>query len=223
MPAENENEIENTEVIENDDEPTLEDVISQAIDEVTPDDVLEANKDTSETDTGAEQTPEEIAAAEAAAAAEAEQTPEEIAAAAEAAEQTPEEIAAAEAAAEAEQTPEQKAAAEAVEAAKTPEEKAAAEAAVTAATAEAAKEVDPVNDPIPESTNAKTATRIKSLIDIAKDTTHRAEQADEIVQRIADTGADPKQYANTLGFLALYNSADPAQRKQALADRKSVV
>ena len=231
-----ENKDSETEIVEID-ETELLDVISAAVDAVTPDDVLAANKETAEIEGGAEQTPEEKAAAEAEAAeaaAAAEQTPEEkvaaeAAAAAEAA-KTPEEKAADEAAAvaaaEAAKTPEEKAvdeAAAAVEAAKTPEEKAAAAEAVTAAAAAVAAKVDPINDPIPESTNAKTATRIKSLIQITKDVTARADQADEIVQQITDTGADPDQYANTLGFLKLYNSKDPAMRKQALIAAEGVV
>jgi hypothetical protein len=114
--------------------------------------------------------------------------------------------------------------AEAAVAAMTPEEKEAAEKKVVDdAAAEAAAKADPINDPIPESTKAETATRIKALIDIAKDNTERADQANEIVERITATGADPDQYANTLGFLTLYNSEDPAQRKQALAAAEGVV
>ncbi len=252
-PEDGEEEVVNTEV----DETELLDVISAAVDEVTPDDVLAANKETVEIEGGAEQTPEEKAAAEAAAA---EQTPEEKAAdekaaaekaaeekaAAEAFEKlTPEEKAAdekaaAEKAAEEKvvadkKAAEEKAAAEAFEKL-TPEEKAAAEKVADKKVADkkvaeekaaeekaAAEKADPINDPIPESTKAETATRIKALIEIAKDNTTRADQADEIVAQITDTGADPDQYANTLGFLRLYNSTDPVMRKQALTAAEGVV
>ena len=164
-PENDENEDESTEV----DEAALLDAISDAVDEVTPDDVLEAND-----------------------------------------ERTDDEKAADAAAVEADE------AAAAAEAAKTPEEKAADEAA-------AAAKLDPINDPIPESTNEKTATRIKSLIEIAKGTTQAASERDEILQAVQDTGADPDQYANTLGFLTLYNSEKPADRQQALAVAEGMV
>ena len=48
-------------------------------------------------------------------------------------------------------------------------------------------------------------------------------QRDEIVERIQATGADPDQYANTLGFLQLYNSTETSQRKQALTVARGLV
>ena len=83
--------------------------------------------------------------------------------------------------------------------------------------------LDPVNDPIPESTNEKTAERIKSLIGLVKGKNDSEAQRDEIVDRIQETGTDPEQYANTLGFLQMYNSTDPAIRKQALEVARGVV
>jgi hypothetical protein len=84
-------------------------------------------------------------------------------------------------------------------------------------------ELDPVNDPIPESTNEKTAERIKSLISLVKDKSGSEDQRDEILQQITDTGTDADQYANTLGFLKLYNSTDATQRKQALEVARGLV
>ena len=84
-------------------------------------------------------------------------------------------------------------------------------------------EPDHINDPIPESTNEKTAERIKSLIEIAKQQTARGDQGDEIVATITATGADPEQFTNTLGFLAMYNSQDPEQRRKALEVARGVV
>ena len=84
-------------------------------------------------------------------------------------------------------------------------------------------ELDPVNDPIPESTNEKTAERIKSLIGLVKDKSDSEDQRNEIVEQITQTGTDPEQYANTLGFLKLYNSTDPTQRKQALEVARGLV
>lgn len=188
---------------EEENDAALLDVISEAIDAETDPEALAASKP--------EETAEEIAARETEEAAAATKEAEE-AAAAEAA-KTPEEIAADEAAA----TKEAEDAAAAAEAAKTPEEKAA-----DAAAAEEA-EVDPINDPIPEATNEKTAARIKSLIDIAKENTTRGDNGDEIVERITATGTDANQYANTLGFLSMYNSTDPDMRKKALAVARGVV
>ncbi len=81
----------------------------------------------------------------------------------------------------------------------------------------AAGEVDPLNDPIPESTNEKTATRIQSLIGTVKEQNSLIDERNEIVEAIVETGSTPEQYTQTLGFLTMYNSNDPAQRKQALA------
>jgi len=86
-----------------------------------------------------------------------------------------------------------------------------------------ADKADPVNDPIPESTNEKTAERIKSLIGLVKDKSGSEDQRNEIVEQIQATGTDPEQYANTLGFLKLYNSKDSAQRKQALDVARGIV
>ena len=209
----NESENNNDEPVEPTEEEqaaALDKAVSDGVDEATPTITPEKEDD--------DQTPEEKAAAAEAEAAEA--------AAAET--QTPEEKAAAEAeavaAAEA-QTPEEKAAAEAEAAAaaeaQTPEEKAAAEAE-TAAAAEAEK-VDPVNDPIPESTNEKTSERIKSLIGIIKEKETAEVQRDEILDEINATGAQPEQYAATLGFLKLYNSTDATERKQALVVARGLV
>ena len=86
-----------------------------------------------------------------------------------------------------------------------------------------AADADHVNDPIPEATNEKTATRIRSLIELVKGKDASEAQRDEIVERITDTGADPEQYANTLGFLKLYNSADVKDRKTALEVMRGMV
>ncbi len=85
------------------------------------------------------------------------------------------------------------------------------------------KELDPLNDPIPESTNEKTAERIKSLIGLVKSSNESVGQRDEILEQITQTGTDADQYANTLGFLKLYNSKDTGERKQALAVARGLV
>jgi len=82
---------------------------------------------------------------------------------------------------------------------------------------------DPLNDPVPESLNESTQKRIHSLIDIAKERTTEAEQGQEIISAVVDAGADPDQFANTLGFLKLYNSSDEVDRKAALKAARGVV
>jgi hypothetical protein len=86
-----------------------------------------------------------------------------------------------------------------------------------------AEDPDPVNDPIPESTNEKTKARIESLIGIIKDKESAEVQRDEIVDQIVSTGAQPEQYAATLGFLKLYNSTNTEERKQALTVARGLV
>lgn len=88
---------------------------------------------------------------------------------------------------------------------------------------DAEKELDPVNDPIPESTKEETATRIKSLIGIIKEKETAEVQRDEILDEINATGAEPEQYAATLGFLKLYNSDNTTDRKQALLVARGLV
>lgn len=82
---------------------------------------------------------------------------------------------------------------------------------------------DPVNDPIPASLKKETQERIKSLIGIAKEAQTHTQQRDEIVSRITETGATPEQYANTLGFLKLYNSDNVEERKTALQVARGIV
>ncbi len=88
---------------------------------------------------------------------------------------------------------------------------------------DSADEADPINDPIPESTNEKTKERIQSLIGIAKEQTAAADQGREILAAIESTGADPQQYAATLAFIKLYNSDKPDDRRQALEAARGVV
>lgn len=85
------------------------------------------------------------------------------------------------------------------------------------------EESDPINDPIPESTNEKTKARIESLIGIIKEKDAAESQRDEIVDIITSTGADADQYAATLGFLKLYNSTNTEERKQALGIARGLV
>jgi hypothetical protein len=127
--------------------------------------------------------------------------------------------------------------ADAEEGAKTPEEEAAAAAAATAAAAEAAakgekpedkgkKKPDVLEDPIPKDLKPETQTRMRELIKIGKEKTIEAQQATENLNALVDgvkaAGVTPQQYGETLSWLKLFNSGDPAQQAQALELVESV-
>lgn len=82
------------------------------------------------------------------------------------------------------------------------------------------KKSDPVNDPIDKTLKPATQERIRTLIDRTKEAEGRAEKAAQdfnyLVQGVQATGASPEQYHETLSWLSLFNSADPAQQRQAL-------
>lgn len=110
----------------------------------------------------------------------------------------------------------------------------AAEAAAAAADAAAAKGAkdgkgdkpgeqkapDALNDPIPKDLAPKTQERMRTLIKTAKEVTadrDRVQQDfDYLVQGVQSTGATPEQYGETLSWLKLFNSQDPAQQEKAL-------
>lgn len=82
------------------------------------------------------------------------------------------------------------------------------------------KQADPVADPIPKDLKPETQQRIRTLIDRTKEAETRATEAqqnfDYMVNGLQAVGATPEQYGETLSFLALFNSNDAAQQKQAL-------
>lgn len=82
------------------------------------------------------------------------------------------------------------------------------------------KEPDALNDPIPEGLNAKTTQRIRTLIERTRSAEEKAQTAESdfnyLVQGVQSTGATPEQYGETLAWLKLFNSRDPAQQKKAL-------
>jgi hypothetical protein len=85
---------------------------------------------------------------------------------------------------------------------------------------------DPINDPIPENLKKETSERIRSLIDTAKTVTAERDQIKEnfeyLITGVQATGATPAQYGETLSWLALFNSRDPAQQEKALELVESV-
>ena len=85
---------------------------------------------------------------------------------------------------------------------------------------------DPINDPIPENLKKDTSERIRSLIDTAKTVTAERDKIktdfDYLIQGVQGTGATPAQYGETLSWLALFNSRDPAQQEKALELVESV-
>ena len=89
-----------------------------------------------------------------------------------------------------------------------------------------AKKPDPINDPIPKELKKETQDRIRSLIKTTQEVTTERERVqkdfDFMVQGVQATGATPQQYGETLSWLALFNSGDPAQQAQALELVESV-
>src|SRR5690606_21079220 len=74
-------------------------------------------------------------------------------------------------------------------------------------------EPDPVNDPIPDDIKGRTRERMQGLITSVKDTAterdkYKAER-DEILAAIADTGASPELFGDTMAFLKHLHSNSP--------------
>jgi len=94
------------------------------------------------------------------------------------------------------------------------------EAAAKAAAA-AAKPKDPLNDPIAPQLKEQTRERITALIDIAKTVTAERDlvkgQFEEVMGLITETRATPEQYGQTLDYLRMVNSGDPAQLERAFS------
>lgn len=88
------------------------------------------------------------------------------------------------------------------------------------------KKADPVNDPIPKDLKKDTQERIRTLIDTAKTVTADRDEIkqnfDFMINGIQATGATPQQYGETLSWLSLFNSNDPAQQVKALELVESV-
>lgn len=84
----------------------------------------------------------------------------------------------------------------------------------------AKKEPDPINDPIPKDLKQETQQRIRTLIDRTKSAEETATKFETdfnyLVKGVQSTGASPEQYGETLSWLALFNSGDPAQQAKAL-------
>lgn len=82
------------------------------------------------------------------------------------------------------------------------------------------KQIDALNDPIPKELNQQTQERIRTLISTAKSAQAEATEAREHFQTfmggLQAAGVTPEQYGETLSWLALFNSQDPAQQEQAL-------
>jgi hypothetical protein len=82
------------------------------------------------------------------------------------------------------------------------------------------KKPDPINDPIPKDLKGPTQERIRSLITTTKEITAERDRVkqdfDYMVQGVQATGASPEQYGETLSWLAMFNSNDPAQQTKAL-------
>jgi hypothetical protein len=79
---------------------------------------------------------------------------------------------------------------------------------------------DPINDPIPKDLKKETSERIRTLIDTTKTVTAERDKVkqdfDYMIKGVEATGATPEQYGETLSWLSLFNSSDPAQQEKAL-------
>lgn len=74
---------------------------------------------------------------------------------------------------------------------------------------------DAVNDPIDPALSERTRERITTLANRVKDAEKQVADNEAIFKHIADTGASPDQFAQTVGFLRMYHSKDPAQNRLA--------
>lgn len=81
---------------------------------------------------------------------------------------------------------------------------------------EDAGEPDHLNDPIPEGTNERTASRIQSLISDVKELSQTRDTFNEFQTAIEQSGASPEQYAASLGVLQAYNVGTPEQKRAAM-------
>lgn len=83
-----------------------------------------------------------------------------------------------------------------------------------------AKKADALNDPIPKELNQQTQERIRTLITTAKGAQAEAAEArqnfETFMGGLQAAGVTPEQYGETLSWLAMFNSQDPAQQEQAL-------
>jgi hypothetical protein len=82
------------------------------------------------------------------------------------------------------------------------------------------KKPDALNDPIPKDLKKDTQDRIRTLIDTNKETAAQrdkvAQDFDYMIEGIKATGTTPEQYGELLQFMAAFNSKDPATQEKAL-------
>lgn len=75
---------------------------------------------------------------------------------------------------------------------------------------------DFINDPIPEELKEGTKNRIHGLIGQVKENETAADERDEMIDHITSSGATGEQFGATLGWLTLYNSDRIEDRREAL-------
>ncbi len=82
------------------------------------------------------------------------------------------------------------------------------------------KQPDAINDPIPKNLNQETRDRMVSLIKTAKEVTAERDEVRQqfgtFVGGLQAANVTPEQYGETLSWLSLFNSGDPAQQEKAL-------
>lgn len=82
------------------------------------------------------------------------------------------------------------------------------------------RQPDALNDPIPKNLNQETRDRMVSLIKTTKEVTAERDEVRQqfgtFVGGLQAANVTPEQYGETLSWLSLFNSGDPAQQEKAL-------
>lgn len=97
---------------------------------------------------------------------------------------------------------------------KTDAAKAAAAAAGKDKTADG-KKPDPVNDPIPDTLQARTKERMENLIGLVKQKDAMLESQHGILNAITNTGASPQEFGAMIGYMSWVHSEEPTKLKMA--------
>lgn len=78
------------------------------------------------------------------------------------------------------------------------------------------KELDPLNDPIPDYVKGRTRERIETLVGRVKEAEQYKSAYEEVTGIINSTGATPEEFGNMLNYMKLVHSSNPEDRRQAL-------
>ena len=90
-----------------------------------------------------------------------------------------------------------------------------ADAATGTGKQDTAKKGDPVNDPIPETLQARTRDRMESLIGLVKEKDAILASQHGILNAITNTGASPQEFGAMIGYMSWVHSDEPSKLKMA--------